>query len=841
MSLFSNVSSSELHKGENRYWNYYILLIFPLIYLILGYSGLQYNKAFFTTYPDSIYIYLVNGTNIASGNFNIGHYDNPGTPVHIIGGLIIFVTNLFVGKKGETLYNDVFSNPELYLNVCVIVILLLFIISVYLSARYIYRNTNNLILAVLFQLLPICTFFTIHYLLLVRLCPEDLIILILVYYYAFLFIQSYPIEGSEVIKNKKNLIIFSIVNAILITTKITVLPLLVFPLFYIPTLKQKIKYVFLTILFSLLILFPVWPKFPEMYDWYLGLATRSGNYGQGQDPVKLADLISNFLTLLKYDLFFTISYFILFLSIIVGLVQRKYRTGFYKFILGAFILSSFQLIAASKQFGYHYLIASQLIIIPSLICAFKLFFPSAKEKYFLIVLLLFAGTLFSFKTKEYVESNTIGENHIYESFINSKKYTDIPKIITTGYQGACFNESGLRFGASYGGPTFYSGNYTLRKLYPNSFFYDLHLKDNVVNWWDVRFSPLEFFQAHNQAVVYFIRESEEEEYKMMHTLTQSFEYAVEEIKLIEHNPKTDEKFYLVKVNKDRLISFSDHPEKLSFDFEKVNGDGSLFISDDNRKTIGGTEFSSDGMSFSKNRSILLPPDSYACCTTLVVKPGSLIDVSIRYNSPDRPAGITVSSASDPNIFNRSTESIMQRFDNGWKEVKLHCLVPLDCSDTKMNLCLFYWGKKKCYVDDLTITINNPLEPDNKFIVGKKFILKTSFEKYVTVDSRDASLTCTKKMSSASLFEAIDLGQGKVGLRTTNGKYVSVDRGNKNKAFANRDQALSWEMLEAYKLGDNKIALKSSNNNFISINSPQKDSVLIDANNQSREVFEYIEK
>ncbi len=272
--------------------NNYRLLILPLVYLILAYYGLYQNKAFFTTYPDSIYIYLVNATNIASGNFDIGHFDNPGTPVHLLGGLIIFITHLFVGSR--TTYEDVFHNPEFYLSVCVNVVLWLFVFSLYFSSRYIYKNTKSSAITYLFQLLPICSFFTLHYLLLVRLCPENIIIIILLFYYSYLFVKAQRIEQKMLSEEGNSVLIFSLVSALLVTTKITTLPLLVFPLFYLPRFSNKIKYVILTTVLMGVILFPVWPKFPEMYDWYTGLATRTGNYGQGKEGVKVSDLIPNF-------------------------------------------------------------------------------------------------------------------------------------------------------------------------------------------------------------------------------------------------------------------------------------------------------------------------------------------------------------------------------------------------------------------------------------------------------------------------------------------------------------------------------------------------------------------
>lgn len=815
------------------------LLIIPAIYGFLSFYGLSQNKFFFTTYPDSIYIYLINGTNIAAGNFAIGHYDNPGTPVHLLAGLIIKITHLFAGNEGNV-YKDVFANPEFYLNVCVRVMLVLLLTSVYVTAKFVYQHTQNITLAFLFQLLPICSFFTIHYLLLIRICPENLIILCLVYYYAFLFVMSYLREKNLTINNKEHIVIFSFISALLLTTKMTCLPLLIFPLFYIGKLQKKIVYLILTLLFALIILIPVWDRFREMYHWFTGLATRSGNYGQGKGGINVEELFSNMSALLHHEYFFAIGYIILSVSVIIGFMKRKWNNYFFKFTLASFIVCTSQLILASKQFGFHYLIPSQLLIIPGYISVFKTYSFKLNEKYFLIILFLVCAAWFSFKTNQSL-NGTKQENYIYQSFISSKKYSNIPKIITTGYQGSCFNESALRFGASYGGPSFHYPNYILKRVYPNSFFYDLHLSENTVDWWDIKYTTLEFFQSHSQAIVYFIRMDKESEMKMINKLVNGFEDAVKEIKVLEFNPLTNERFYSVVIDENKLNLTYYTKEKIVFDFENTTNDKSFFLTDDKKNSIGGVEFSSTQKSFSKNKSILIPRDAYACCTTLVVGPGDLVDISVKCISPDRPVGITISASSNPEIFNKASEAIVDEPGNDWKKINLHTIIPLNCSVKNMNFCLFYWGKKQCYVDDLEITIfknSAAIPPNSSLIIGKRFILKTSENKFLSINKDSVVAANATEKSDAEIFEAIEMGNGKIALKTIKGKFVCADRNQRNEIVANRNSAFEWETFEVKIVNNNKIILKSSNGSFVGL--PDNKTNIISANSQKGELFEFIE-
>ena len=73
-----------------------LLFVIPITFFIFSQICNNFTKNTFTTNPDPPYIYLINGANIAGGNFAIGHYDNPGTPLHLFTGFIIFISHFFI-------------------------------------------------------------------------------------------------------------------------------------------------------------------------------------------------------------------------------------------------------------------------------------------------------------------------------------------------------------------------------------------------------------------------------------------------------------------------------------------------------------------------------------------------------------------------------------------------------------------------------------------------------------------------------------------------------------------------------------------------------------------------
>ena len=182
---------------------------------------------------DPIYPYLLNGTNLAGGHLEVGHIDHPGTTVQSYAAVVIFIQHLLSGNL--PLYQDVLSNPENYMYTCSIILVLLLGLVTYYTGKYIYRNTHELMAAILFQLVPASTPVGIYNASL--LMPEAFIIITATLYTAYLYINiiagcalpSHTLTGKKIIK-------MAVCSSFLIATKITCLPF-VLPVLFI--IKKK--------------------------------------------------------------------------------------------------------------------------------------------------------------------------------------------------------------------------------------------------------------------------------------------------------------------------------------------------------------------------------------------------------------------------------------------------------------------------------------------------------------------------------------------------------------------------------------------------------------------------
>ncbi len=98
--------------------------------------------------------------------------------------------------------------------------------------------------------------------------------------------------------------------------------------------------------------------------------------------------------------------------------------------------------------------------------------------------------------------------------------------------------------------------------------------------------------------------------------------------------------------------------------------------------------------------------------------------------------------------------------------------------------------------------------------SNKMILKASNNMYVAI-SADSTLSANQSdATKAEVFEKVDQGNGKWGLKLSNGKFVCDERMKANVMVVNRDAVGEWEQFEIVTLEGGKINLKSSAGKFV---------------------------
>lgn len=790
-----------------------ILIILPVIYcFVICFFYLQ-SRYFFTTTPDPVYCYLINGTNLANGVFDVGHFDHPGTPVQWLTGVIIFFSHIFI--SGSPANQSVFADPELYLGISAGVLICLLMLSVFLSGKLIYDHTHNLPMALAFQLIPVSSYISVTFM--ARIMPESLLIISLNYYLAFLWVHCHKKENiSEFSYDKWNNILgFSFFSALLITTKITCFPFIFIPLFFINRFQQKILFLITTFIVAAIIIFPVWPKLPKMFGWLQEVATHSGHYGGGKDEIlDTSVFLSNIRELLFTELFFFTGYLAISFTVVVGFILKIWKNNFFRLALAFWLVCTIQLLLAGKHFKFYYILPAQLVIIPGVFASYCALVNVNLSKVIRYGFLLVCSAFLIYQFSKNSVSLNYGQD-VYYSSLKARKYENIPKIITTGFEGSSFVESALHFGAAYGGDFFYSSNFFLREKYPNAYFYDLIARPGFVNFWEVKVYPDQLVEKHPELLFYFLGMKEGDEQEIIKNLFKGFEPVIKDIKVDDYNSLTGERFYLISIDTLKANPGYEKIINIEYDFEKKSDDNLFFLSRDENSIIGDANKQSTEQYVSGRNSVLILPDEYPFISKFQVDPGDAIDISVNFLSTDRPVGISVSAPGT--FFERNSESIVEINKNGWGKVRLKAVIPEDFPDREIIFCLFYYGHKSCYVDDLNIILSMKTFNVDSFNppINDKFILRGSDNKFLSI-TEEYNLLAENQIDSskAEVFEIIKIANGKTAFKATTGKFLCADQSQSGLIIVNRDIPYEWESFEVFFLDKNKIQIKGSNGKFV---------------------------
>ncbi|MEO8666504.1 MAG: hypothetical protein ABI462_13515 [Ignavibacteria bacterium] len=295
----------------------------------------------------------------------IGHFDHPGTSLQVIGAAAVKI-NYYLYGKNPNVYEDVFENPEAYLNMIFLFLLIINSLVLFVSGFLILRWFDNPFLSILIQLIPFVSF-TVDYEFSTVSSENFLISIILLLIVIFI---KYSRDDSTV-NQKKILILFSLFSGLGLVTKITFMPILVIPLILLKGIRYKLFYIVLT-LFSFAVFFsPAISNLNVFAVWIKNLFLNDGLYGGGQpDIVDPGSFLINLKTIFTEELFFTFSYCAaLFVFILVFLKKQKQRSfsNELRLLLAFFSAMTLQVIIVSKHYSPHYMVPGLMFCIPVLL------------------------------------------------------------------------------------------------------------------------------------------------------------------------------------------------------------------------------------------------------------------------------------------------------------------------------------------------------------------------------------------------------------------------------------------------------------------------------------------
>ena len=523
-----------------------LFVIIPfLTFLTCLFSALILNDIYLNSI-DPDFVYLINGLNIFRGDYQaIIHVDHPGTPLQIIIGGFIALIGAIRGADDITM--DVFSNPQTYIRTIIIIFAFFHsLVLFFIGLRY-YKHQNNLFQSILLQfsfLISANVVLAQSKLFTETLLPLGSLLLILL---------SIEFVWGKM-KELKFTLLSGIIVGIFIAVKITFFPLLLLPLILIKKWRNKLFFIFTSILFFIISVLPIISKLTFFKNFILGIATHDGQYGTGLEAsISAFKMLTNMWRLLNIEYAYTIILIVSVLTLLFMLAYRK-KDDLKKSDIRLFfaVISVFitQLIMVSKHGGMRYMIPSIMLSMLALTIIIRQL-KSNKNIIFPLIIVIF---VFSLINQISTFSENIGNYHLQKKTLNFVK-TNIKKedavivVSRDSWMGSPFVAHSIMFGKLYcasQGPQY--SNY-LKKIYPKFYFWTHHNQQYCD--WENNIMPDQILSSNHSFYLYIQTDYPDFFQSVMADFKQRLKYQNQDsvdFTLCYSDTLMDEKIYQVRIH-----------------------------------------------------------------------------------------------------------------------------------------------------------------------------------------------------------------------------------------------------------------------------------------------------
>jgi hypothetical protein len=418
-----------------------VFLIIPVFLFIISNSLKNSQGPYFTRGQyDPSYTYLISSLNLAQFS-GVAHVDHPGTPVQVIGALVIRLV-YFLDHKENSLAKEVLMNPEKYLDKINYTFLIIDCFGLFILGVISYKVYSSILISLLLQLTPFTSISILAHFTFVR--PENFLAFVIL-----IFISGLILFTNEKDLNAKKylryIIFFGIVSGLAIATKITFFPLAIIPFVLFRGIKFKLSYLAIVSVSFLFFVLPAlsFENINYFAQWIYDLILHDKKYGRGESNfIDLYSFLHNIKSILFKEWFFDLAFFFVCLSLAMCLLpkfkillsksgktheldknhkQEKFNNGFLgdskcKLVLGFFLAMTIQIMIVAKHYGNNYMfpvltlsVFAILISISILSTSFgmKLEKRSMNIIYLMLILLISVyGTQRFYAYKNYQESLT---------------------------------------------------------------------------------------------------------------------------------------------------------------------------------------------------------------------------------------------------------------------------------------------------------------------------------------------------------------------------------------------------------------------------------------------------
>lgn len=441
-----------------------LLSVVPVIVFVLALSlRISRGPFYLAENMDPSYMYLFNALRIKDHTTPM-HYDNPGTTVQSLGGLIISARSFISGFTDDEARMDVLRNPERNLALFNMVISLL-LSAVVLAAGLVTLTTTGSLapsLALQWGVLVYPTVVSEFS----KVAPEPILVIAVLFsaMAARTILFGKPATESNLERLSPVPLLHGASLGFAVATKLTAVPLLLTVWLWKP-MKNQISVMAAAVVSFAFFTIPIIPLYPDFFLWIKALATHQGRYGTGTAGIPAAEVLArNCLNLLTNEPALTASVIVL---LFLAAHARGRDHAFRRVFLVGIAVILLAVMITAKHPGSHYLVPT--LVFCSVITAAAVDHVRRNGTRFhrrvLLALYLFATAWAIWK--------------IPQLFVRAKQYRQDQAVVMAvvkelapnpvRYYGSSSQEYALAFGQ-----LFCRGFYgkELKSLYPDACFYN---------------------------------------------------------------------------------------------------------------------------------------------------------------------------------------------------------------------------------------------------------------------------------------------------------------------------------------------------------------------------------
>lgn len=676
-----------------------ILLILPIIYAFFCiYNADKSQNAFIRT-VDPEYIHLMSSINLAEGNVNIQSIESPATPLYVLGAITAKATCFF--SSNDSLKEDFISNPEKYIYVLRLVLLIATTLSLFILGYVVQKVSHSLFASMLFQFAP---FLSIDIMFSSTIwTPDHFLVIVMLLYIAVIFSYIHQEKNTDEIKSP---IYFSIFTAIGCATKITFLPLVILPIFVLSTTKQKIVYAISTALLSPLFAFTAVVQYDRFFSWVKGLILHSGNYGTGEEKIiSGTSFVQNLEKILRSEVPFIFICFLLVICVFLFVIKKR-KSQHHMLLLGLLCTFVLHIILVSKHFAIRYLTPSILLGILAIYLLILFFAHTKKTQKTLMICFIVIYPLLSFK-KIYSINNqllkyTTSRNSAHEYL--EKNIKGLPLLIVPNYFGSATKAYSLWFASKWVGKNAREYIDDMNKACPNTYFF-IPDQNKYFNWRN-EISLFDVLKSHPKLNLYISLDATKmkEEAFGKEILKNINAYNRPNDSIIKINYLFHEKYDMIcqlTIDTSRLIKTYQF-NNVFCDMERISKDEKYYTSDNSSCLFKNYNLQSSEKSFSGKFSEKLTKENMygTGCTIDNVKVGDYFEATIWTHSGDDDYLLLCSAKNTEDLYIASNTIVEEK--DGWKKIKLSISIDKKVVGNKLNFYSWYTGSGSCYCDDFKI-------------------------------------------------------------------------------------------------------------------------------------------